>query len=357
MKRNRLSLLFILLIAALMLTACSGAITASSWPGLNASGDTVYVAYQGSITAVQVQPGAGNQLWVYPAKPDNRISYYAAPALTDTLVVAGDYTKLLHALNRSNGTEAWTFTGATGRYIGSPLIVGQTIYAPNADGNLYAVDMQGKQLWKFSTQGGGLWAQPASDGKTTIFQPSMDHSIYAIDTQNGQQIWKVDLGGSMVSSPLYDNGTVYITTLTSEMVALNASNGQVVWRVKTKNAIWAKPMLKDGVLYIGDSSGVAYGIDEKTGAINWQQDLAAGSIIGSPALITTGVVFVTENGLVQAIGFNGQKAWNKTINGKLYSDPVIANDRIVLGVVSGAGTLTALDFNGNEAWTYPPPKK
>ncbi len=355
MKRNRLSLLFLLVIAALMLTACTGAIGASSWPGVTASGDTVYVAYAAAVTAVQVQPGAGNLVWTAPTAAKNQVNFYAAPAVTDNLVIVGDYVNVLHAFNRDKGTDAWTFTGATGRYIGSPLVVDQMVYAPNADEHLYALDLQGNLKWKFAT-GQGLWAQPASDGKT-VYQPSMDHYLYAINTADGSQLWKVDLGGAAVSSPILADGTIYVGTLTNEMLALDASSGQVRWRTKTSDAIWTTPVLKDGVLYFGDLAGTAYAINTQDGVIKWQTPLTGGSIIGAAAVIDKGVVFTAEQGLVQAIAFDGQKLWDKTINGKLYSSPAVVNDRIVIGIVQGDSLLVAFDFNGNQQWVYVPAKK
>ncbi len=354
MKRNRLSLLFLLVTAALLMTACTGAIGASSWPGITPEGDTVYVAYATAVRAIQVQPAAAKDVWTAPAEANNKVNYYAAPAVTNDLVIVGDYANVLHALQRSNGTEAWAFPGATGRYIARPLVVDQTIYAPNADEYLYALDLQGNLKWKFQTKQ-GLWAQPAGNG-SAVFQPSMDHFLYAINAQDGSQLWKVDLGGAAVSSPVLSDGVVYVGTLTNEMLAVDAASGQILWRAKTKDAIWTKPQLTEGSLYFGDLSGAVYSVNAQNGSINWQQDLAGGSIISSAAVIDKGVVFVAEQGLVQAMSFDGQKLWDTTINGKLYSDPAVVNDRIVIGIVQGDNLLAALDFNGTVVWNYSPPK-
>ncbi len=352
MKHNRLSLLFLLVSAALLMTACTGAIGASSWPGITPSGDTVYVAYANSVEAVQIQPGAGNQVWTAPNPANTKVSYYAAPAVTDSLVIVGDYTNVLHALKRSDGTDAWVYSGATGRYIASPLVAGQLVFAPNADDHLYALDLQGALKWKFQTQQ-GLWAQPASDGNT-VYQPSMDHFLYALNAQDGSLLWKVDLGGAGVSSPVLSDGVIYVGTLTNEMIALNATNGQVVWRTKTTDAIWTTPLLDKGTLYFGDLSGTAYSINAQNGNINWQLPLGGGSIIGTAAIAGTNVIFTAENGIVQAISLSGQKQWNTPINGKLYSNPAVVNNRIIIGIVQGKSLIAALDFNGSEAWIYPP---
>ncbi len=354
MKRNRLSLLLLLVSTALLLTACTGAIGASSWPGITPAGDTVYIAYATAVHAINVQPGAANQVWAAPVEANNRVNYYAAPAVTDNLVVVGDYSNQLHALQRSSGTESWIFPGATGRYIARPLVVDQAIYAPNADGFLYALDIQGNLKWKFKTEQ-GLWAQPASNG-SVVFQPSMDHFLYAVNAQDGSQLWKVDLGGAAVSSPVLSDGQIYVSTLTNEMLSVDATTGQILWRAKTKDAIWAAPVLNEGTLYFGDLSSTAYSVNAKNGSVNWQQELGGGSIIGAAAVIDQGVVFVAEQGLVQAISFDGQKLWNATINGKLYSDPAVVNNRIVIGIVQGDNLLAALDFNGSVVWNFALPK-
>jgi outer membrane protein assembly factor BamB len=80
-------------------------------------------------------------------------------------------------------------------------------------------------------------------------------------------------------------------------------------------------------------------------------------VIGSGAIAQDGIIYVTEAGQVYDLSYsNGQKLWTHTINGKLYTSPVIVGDKIVIAITSGDKLLTVLDSKGNETWSFVVPK-
>jgi outer membrane protein assembly factor BamB len=68
------------------------------------------------------------------------------------------------------------------------------------------------------------------------------------------------------------------------------------------------------------------------------------------------VVAATETGDVVLVSFDGVKQWTRSIEGKLYGQPAIGEDRIVVSVMGGENLLVAFDFRGNQVWTFAPPK-
>lgn len=352
MKISRLPLIFLMLAAALFLGACSGAISASSWPGLSADQNNAYIAHNQYVFSVRLSDGT--MVWRFPEKAGT--GFYATPSLSPDgkQLVVGGFDKVLYSLKTDSGQTNWTFNGSSDRWISGDLVSGTTIYAPSGDHSLYALDLTGKQLWKYTT-GYSLWAQPAKDDQR-LYQPSMDHFLYALSQDKGELIWKTDLGGAILGTPaMGPDGTLYVGTLSNEMFAVNSSDGKIVWRTPTTGGVWSGPVLQGKNLYFGDLSGNFYSMDT-TGKIAWkiQPD---GPITGSPLLIKSGLVFGTEAGTLDAVDFNGKILWNRPINGKLYTTPVLAGDKILVTPVSTeAALLFAFDQNGNQLWTFTPPK-
>lgn len=350
MKAKYISTIFVLVILAMLLTACSGAIPTNSIPGVSAAGDNAYLANGGEVFAIRLADGGLD--WKYPAeKAEAGRFYYAPPVMAGDRLLAGDYLNSMHALDANTGFQQWTYTMA-GRWVASPLVVNDVIVAPNGDRSVYGFDLDGSLLWKFgSTE--AFWAQPASDGELA-FVAGMDHILYAIDPTNGNLVWKQDLEGAMAYPPAVGEGKVYQATIASELIALNAANGAIEWRFKADSAIWMQPVLRDGVIYLGDILGNVYAVDEATGTQKWKLAIEKEPLMGTPAMLESGLVFSSETGNIILVDYNGTKQWNRTIDGKLYSGVVLSGETLLVGVTKGKVTLVAFDLNGNQKWVYPP---
>lgn len=368
MKKSRLIFFSLLILAAIFLSSCAGGTgVASSWPGMavDTGHQTVYLAYGQAVYAINLENGL--ERWRFPDKADAKITFYAPPVLTqDGQLLVGSYDHLLYSLNPDNGqqnTTGWPFQGATNRYIAEPLVADGKVFAPNADQHLYALDLSGKELWKFKT-GQSLWAMPAINGQT-LYLPSMDHHLYALDAGGGNQIWRSeDLIGAMVGTPAVGpDGTLYLGTFAHEMLALNPNNGQVVWKTATDGWVWSGPALDDGSLYFGDLKGNFYALNAADGSVRWKITAQPGSvyaIAGQPLVTQDSVYFTTENGFLYAADkSNGNLRWNpKEIGGKLYTGPLAAGDKILIAAIEKDVLLVAVDKDGNQVWQpFTPAKK
>jgi eukaryotic-like serine/threonine-protein kinase len=352
MKSRKLTLVFAFVIGAMLLSACGGIMGASSWPGITATDDVVYVAYGTDVLAVNA--GNGTQMWRYPEKAEGNRNFFAAPVINGEQLIVGDYASKLAAVNLQNGNERWLFTGADGRFIGSPAVTGDLILAPSADHHLYALDVNGQEQWKFRANH-SLWATP-NVVDDIVYLSSMDHNLYALNLSNGQEIWKVDAGGSIVHTPeVSEDGLIFIGTLANEVLAIG-TNGRIQWRVPTDNAVWTRPTQYNGTVYFGDLNGVVYAVNASNGSVVWRKPMDAGAIVGSAVVFNDQIVFVTEEGRAEAFGPGGESRWNRTFNGKLYSSPVVAENRLFIGIVQGDSLMVALDSNGSELWKFAPAK-
>lgn len=358
MKIKYFSLLIFSLVLASLVSACTGnAFVPSGLNGVSADQKTAYVTNNTAVTAINLADGT--EKWLYPPKAEKDKSFFMAPVLTtDGQLIVGGYNKILYSLNPDTGKENWSFSEAQNHYIASPLVTSQAIYAPNADNNLYAVDLKGKKLWTFTSKG-PLWAQPAgNDNCKCLYLASMDHNVYALNQADGKVIWKRDLGAAMVGTPglSQDGNTLYIGTFGNQMAALDSQTGQVIWQVPTKGWVWSGSTVDNDRLYFGDLNGNFYALNAKDGSALWAIT-PGGAVAGTPLVTKEAIYIPTDVGTLLAVDQNGKTLWSQTIGGKIYSPPVMAGDTILVTPQGASAVLVALNTNGTQKWVYPLPKK
>jgi len=97
------------------------------------------------LYAVDLATGA--KKWEYKCGPIK-----AAPAYRDGAVYVGDSNGLFHCVDAKTGKKRWTFP--TGAEITSGAnFAGDAVLFGSYDETLYCVDNNGKEVWKFKTQG------------------------------------------------------------------------------------------------------------------------------------------------------------------------------------------------------------
>jgi outer membrane protein assembly factor BamB len=358
--KTKLLLIASLLLLATSLSACTGGAVASSWPGLtvDAEHDTAYLAYNQYVYAIDLTTGM--QMWKFPEKGKGGQVFYAAPVLTsDGQLIVGSYNHTLFSLNPETGlANAWSFK-AKHRIIASPLATEKVIYAPVADGKLFALDANFREIWStpFSAKG-AIWAQPAPDGECNcIFVASMDHRLYAVDTRNGSILWDKDLGGALVGTPtLGPDGKLYVGSFNSELFTLDAMTGNIIGQpFKTEGWVWAGPALSDGHLYFGDINGNFYVLNTQDGTSKTTK--LEGAILSTPLVISDTVYVTTGAGHLYTMDKEGKTIKPVvTIKGKLQAPPIMYKDFILVTPVGSDAYLIALDANGTQVWAFPTPK-
>lgn len=349
-----------LLVLAFLLSGCSGGFAPSSWAGISSDGETAYAAMGSHVYAVQVSNGM--ERWRFPEKPDAKMTFFAAPTLTeDGQLIVGGYDRILYSLSPSDGSINWTFEDSQDHWVGSVVAGNDMIFAPSSDYNLYALDMQGKLVWKFTAEQ-ALWGQPVLDG-TNVYLGSMDHKVYALNMNTGKLVWSSELNGSILGAlTLGSDGVLFAGTLGDSVYALNTSSGKIIWQQQLSSRIWSAPAIGNGSMYVGDQAGKIVSLSTDTGKENWsiQPD---GPVLGSPLVLSDLIVIgtgmkdpKTERSSLVAVDAEGKIIWSQSITGKLYSTPVFAGDLILVAPVEGEVSLIAFDQDGTQQWVYTPAK-
>ncbi len=357
-KKRNLQLLLLFVAFSFLLSACGGdEFIPSSWAGLTPSedGSRLYVAHNQGIYALD--PASGILQLGYPAEADRGATYFAAPVITsDGQLLAGAYNNRLYSYNLASGAELWRFTQARGRYIDSPLLLNDVIYAPNSDGKLYALSLNGTLLATFESEK-GLWSTPVTDGKA-IFISGMDGIVYSLAPRTLAVNWQTDTGAAIVTAPvLSDDGLLYIGNFNSEVLGLNQRTGVVEWRATLNEMVWGPPALSEGLLYVGDLGGTFYAFEAGGSQTPlWQLQLE-GQLVGAPLVKEDTIYLTSAAGYLYAIDPNGTIRWaRQTPESKLMGTPLALGDLILVSLLENDSILIAYDHNGTVQWQFTPDK-
>ena len=138
----------------------------------------------------------GAQIWD-PFPTGDRI--WSTPAVDNAVAYFGSHDHRVYAVRAADGEQVWSYeTG--GVVAGKPLVVDGKVIVGSFDRKLYALDAaDGDLVWSFEG-GNWFWAGSVSDGRT-IYAPNMDGMIYALSLDGFLQ-WSHDMGSAIVSPPV-----------------------------------------------------------------------------------------------------------------------------------------------------------
>ena len=162
----------------------------------------------------------------------------ATVAYEDGLIfVGGGYGSYeFYAIEAKTGKVVWTFKtgddGPTAAVVKRGYVVFNTesciIYVLNA--------RTGKKVWE-KWLGDPLMSQPAADDKNVYMAyPGNDgyHRLACMKLEDGTAIWDVRINGDLVSAPIIDKGSVYITCFDGTMYRYNTKDGKLLWSQQKK---------------------------------------------------------------------------------------------------------------------------
>ena len=355
MKTKYLVLIGLLLALAVILGGCTTGLTASSWSGVTADADNAYLAGGPFVYAVNLQTGV--EVWRFPAKAATATPYYATPMLTpDGQLIVGGFDHKLYSLNPLSGAENWRFDQAKDRWIGGVAIANETIYATNADYNLYALSFTGTLKWVTPFRADqAIWGSPVSDG-TYVYFGTLGRHVYAVNAQTGKQAWVQTVDGAILGSPvLGPNNSLYVGTYGGVLVVMNTSNGAIIQQRQASSWIWSGPAQDGTNVYVGDAKGMLYAFPMTGTGQPWSQQLN-GAIIGSPLVSGNTIIVGTESGNVYFMDNTGQNLRPVSVSGNIEASLVAAGSLILVAPTGGDNPLVALDPTGAIKWKFAPTK-
>ncbi len=343
----------------------------------------------------------------------------SSPAIANGAVYVVSDDGYIYGLNAENGSLLWMkYIGSDYAAIfssvqmvrSSPTISGNNLYVGSVDGNLYCLNAEtGTANWVYNAEG-IVTSSPAVDNGAVYIasQESTNGELYKLNADNGTLIWQIALsnqdqstsinmdassvladgmvyiscnqlayyginattgnvvwtylckeGGSLIDSPIYLNGELYLTD-GSFLISVNATNGAPLWDVPVNATSLVSLTYADSKFYLADDLRTIYVLNATDGSkISWFS--AESSFLSSPA-IYEGRLYVgnqdwtvycfanyaaSSSSLTLALG-NDNVLLNALVTGWGQLTPGLSNATIIVTLTSPNGTSTNLEVATNE---------
>jgi outer membrane protein assembly factor BamB len=250
----------------------------------------------------------------------------------------------------------WVFRA--GLVANSPAVGADgSIYFGSLDGNLYALDPDGSELWSASF--GQISGIPALGEAGTVYAGAASPTkemFYAFD-RYGRIRWAYHVEFYVIeSSPIVGpDGTICVAasnpqTAVGALVALNP-DGSERWRYDVDSRLPFTPTLgPDGAVYVGAGNGNLYAVNADGGR-KWQVDV--GAVTSSAALGNDGAIYLGTGASYSALdSADGSLIWTFSLTeGEAESTPALGPGGRVY-VNASSTELYALNPDGTRAWTF-----
>lgn len=223
--------------------------------------------------------------------------------------------------------QAWKASvGKAGRFLFSPVAVGNAVYAAGANGSVAKIDAQtGQDIWRVKLHD-DLSAGVGSDGTLTAVG-GLKGDVYVLGA-DGKQLWTAKAPGEIISPPLVGNGLVVVRTVDGQIVAFNAQTGEQKWNYRNR-AVPLNLRVSSGMTFAGDAAvlagfpgGAFAAINLQTGDNYWQTPVSypkgvteverINDVTGPPTLVGSETCAVTFQGQIGCFDANsGRAVWEK----------------------------------------------
>ena len=239
----------------------------------------------------------------------------------------------------------------------------------------------GQLIWKFKIGDpirGGITSVIDQNGNRRIYFGTTGRKLYALETdQEGfapKMVWEKSLGGEIISTPIFKDFVIYITTKSGNIYAIDSGlfgkkhtpgkaineTPKIIWDAKLRKGINTQPMISSNMLLISswDDHLHAYEAFYNTpdsyqiGKELWV--FKAEGINSSPNLFEGTAYIGDDEGKMYAINYGGKSAetfWELQVSGGIWNKPYVDEDRVYLGTLDGY--VIAIEAGlGKELWKY-----
>jgi outer membrane protein assembly factor BamB len=183
--------------------------------------------------------------------------------------------------------------------------------------------------WTFTAQNRVVTSPAVHDG--VIYAGSDSGNVLALNATTGTQIWSVNTGSPVRSSPaVLADGSIIIGSYSGDVYHISAS-GKVLATAKTDYSVYAPVSVANGTAYVGSMDQHLYSIDIKSFAINWK--FKGTSVMNSGAAVSqdgSRVYAMDYHGILYCIdAASGSQVWQAGTgsNGGGGSSPVLVSLR------------------------------
>ncbi len=326
-------------------------------------GDRVFVTSQIGSTAV-----ASGSSHPELARDDRALAGRESPIggrRTEPGASADEISLIVEAFGRSDGKRLWAYrTQATGPFselhekhnlaTPTPVTDGQRVYAWFGNGQVVALDMQGRVIWTrhLGVEYSPFQARWGHGSSPTLYGDLLillcDHLpasyLLALDIRTGKERWKVDRGKGRVShsTPLVvrgPQGDELLVNSSERIDVYDPATGKLLWFAGSpRQTPIPSAVFHDGRIYLSrgyrnsDYMAIRPGGrgDVTATHVDWQAPAGASYV---PSIVYyDGLLYMTnEVGVATcADARTGERVWRHRLEGVFFASPVAGDGKIYL---------------------------
>ncbi len=286
---------------------------------------------------------------------------------TEVAAAASQSNDRLEALPKTRWRVSLRTTSGLGRGLyqyGQPVIAGDHIIAGSSFGGVFAIDPNGKPLWKFATVGPVYAPVRVVDGM--VYVADAKGTVYALHEASGAEAWRVQIQSEVMARPLLVDRTLYVVSMSGELIAIDAHSGVLKWRTPERLVVApytvkgaADPIFLEGAIIVGEADGQLVAHRPHDGTLLWERRVASRNAVledvdTTPLPQGHAVLTCSMGGGLGAVeAKTGRPLW--AVNVASPNDLVLADDGTIFA--AGGGTVYSIDTKfGAPHWKTPLPE-
>jgi outer membrane protein assembly factor BamB len=159
-----------------------------------------------------------------------------------------------------------------------------------------------------------------TDTATTMYvSGGYSKKLFALNASDGSIKWEVSLPNYVLSSPIYNNGMVFVGCMDSKLYAYDTT-GVLKWTANTNSVYHECPIVSNGIVYFPDANSIN-AFDANTGSLVWRFLGGGGNIV-----LKNNVVYTNNNFLYAIDATTGVEKWQYYT--RTFVQPVVCDDRV-----------------------------
>jgi len=255
---------------------------------------------------------------------------------------------------------AWTVRVGPGGAGFAPALAGDSVYAAGSDGNVARIDAaSGRVLWQVGL-GKRLSAGVGSDGDVVVVA-ARDGNLIALDA-DGKQKWTAPLVGEASTVPVVGQGVVLVRSSDNRVSAFELDSGKRRWAFQRQNPPLvlhqtSRIAIASGSAYVGLPGGRLVALSLQNGAVRWEATVSQprgateieriADVVGTPVVVGREVCAASFQGRLACFdAANGRQLWMREVP----SSSGIDFDARLVAIVDDRDVVHAFSRTGTSLW-------
>ncbi|MEM6705269.1 MAG: PQQ-binding-like beta-propeller repeat protein [Acidobacteriota bacterium] len=249
----------------------------------------------------------------------------------------------------------------------TPAVDSERLIALFGSGDLVAVDLEGKLLWRrnlskeygsFAGNHGVANSVALTDNAAVVLLARKTYSyLLAVDRGTGETLWKTDraAGVSWTTPTVSPEGDEIVVSSNGSVEGYDPKNGERLWIVEDvkSNTAQSPVVTAEHVLVSGSEATANFAIKRglrgvlDSSAIAWTSEST--SNFGSPALSKDCAYWVNKAGVAQCIDpTTGRSRWKHRLPQSIWATPIVSQGRVYFFGDGGAIQILEDSASGAE---------